>query len=448
MFNIPAVENDVKLTFCGSSRVRAPSGGPGAIGERLESEGPGFWRAYSVEGLGHCGRQRARLSLFKPRLEKLLARASNSGRVCHMWNSCSRKRGRFGLTMDSVVFKMQTFAGTFAEMRQATIIDIAEKLGISPSTVSRALSDHPDIKKATKDEVKRIAKELRYYPNPIARSLKSSQTTTIGVIVPEIKHDFFSSAISGIEEVSYQAGYSILVCQSNESYDREVINANLLMHHRVAGVIVSISQNTKCGDHFQDLLKRKIPVVFFDRVCQDVSASKVVIDDYGSAFDAVKYLLGRGYTRIAHFAGPQELGICSQRLKGYVDALEQSQLPSRNGLIRYGGLHEPDGYSSMDALLSEGTIPDAIFAVNDPVAVGAFQRIKEAGLKIPDDVAIMGYSNNKITALVDPPLTTVDQPAFEMGRKSAELLIDTIEHRTVEPKTLVLDARLIVRGST
>jgi DNA-binding LacI/PurR family transcriptional regulator len=333
-------------------------------------------------------------------------------------------------------------------MKHATIIDIAERLGISPSTVSRALADHADIKRETKEKVRKVAEELRYSPNPIARSLKSSRTTTVGVIVPEIKHDFFSSAISGIEEIAYHSGYTIIVCQSNESYEREVVNTNALMHHRVAGVIVSISQNTKCGDHFQDLIRRKIPLVFFDRVRDDVAASKVVIDDYKGAFHAVTHLLERGYTRIAHFAGPKELGICKKRWNGYVDALAQSKLTMRNGFVRYGGLHEQDGYNSMDSLLKENIIPDAIFAVNDPVAIGAFQRIKEAGLRIPDDIAIVGFSNNKITSLVDPPITTVDQPSFEMGRKAAEILISTIEDRTIEPKTLVLDAKLIVRGST
>lgn len=333
-------------------------------------------------------------------------------------------------------------------MKHATIVDIAKKLGISPSTVSRALTDHPDIRRETKEQVKKIAAELRYSPNPIARSLKSSRTTTIGVIVPEIKHDFFSSAISGIEEIAYHSGYTIIVCQSNESYEREVVNTNALMHHRVAGVIVSISQNTKCGEHFQDLLRRKIPLVFFDRVCDDVPASKVVINDYKSAFDAVTHLVQRGYKRIAHFAGPKELGICEKRWSGYVDALEQSKLTLQNGFVRYGGLHEQDGYNSMDSLLKENMIPDAIFAVNDPVAIGAFQRIKEAGLRIPDDIAIVGFSNNKITSLVDPPITTVDQPSFEMGRKAAEILISTIEDRTTEPSTVVLDAKLIVRGST
>lgn len=333
-------------------------------------------------------------------------------------------------------------------MRHTTIVDIARKLGVSPSTVSRALGNHPDIRQETKEQVRRIAEELRYSPNPIAQSLKSSRTTTIGVIVPEIKHDFFSSAISGIEEIAYQSGYTIIVCQSNESYEREVVNTNALMHHRVAGVIVSISQNTKSSDHFHDLLKRRIPLVFFDRVCDDVPASKVVIDDYRSAFNAVAHLIQRGYRRIAHLAGPKELGICKKRLGGYVDALKQSQLQLRSEFVRYGGLHEEDGYTSMDALLQGSNIPDAIFAVNDPVAIGAFQRIKEAGLKIPTEIAIVGFSNNKITSLVDPPITTVDQPSFEMGRSAAKILISTIEDGTIEPTTLVLDANLIVRGST
>jgi DNA-binding LacI/PurR family transcriptional regulator len=332
-------------------------------------------------------------------------------------------------------------------IKHATIIDIARKLGISASTVSRALSDHPDIKRETKEKVRKIAKELQYSPNPIAQSLKSNKTRTIGVIVPEIKHDFFSSAISGIEDVAYRSGYTIIVCQSNESYEREVINVNALIHHRVAGVIVSITQNTKSGEHFEVLLSRRIPLVFFDRVCDDIIANKVVIDDYQSAFNAVTYLVEKGYKTIAHFAGPKELSICKKRWNGYVDAMKPLQFSS-NGWVRYGGLHEQDGYASMDSLIKEKRIPDAIFAVNDPVAIGAFQRIKEAGLKIPDDIAIMGFSNNKIASLVDPQLTTVDQPSFEMGRKSSEILISIIEGKVVEPKTWVLDAELIIRGST
>jgi DNA-binding LacI/PurR family transcriptional regulator len=332
--------------------------------------------------------------------------------------------------------------------RNITIIDIAKKLGISPSTVSRALSDHPDIKNATKDQVRKAAKELRYSPNTIAQSLKNNRTTTIGVMIPEIDSDFFSSAISGIEEVAYQAGYTIIVCQANESYEREVLNASVLMHHRVAGVVVSISQNTKSGEHFQDILDRKIPLVFFDRVCEDVVANKVVIDDYKSAYDAVTYLIQKGYKRIAHFAGPLELMIGKRRWNGYMDAVKQLPQFSPKEWICYGGLHEQDGYAAMDSLLKGNKMPDAVFAVNDPVAIGAFQRIREAHLKIPDDIAIMGFSNNKIGGLVDPQLTTINQPSFEMGKRSAKILIDMIENKVIEPKTWVLDTNLIIRGST
>ena len=335
-------------------------------------------------------------------------------------------------------------------MKNATIIDIAKKLKISASTVSRALNDHPDIKQETKTQVKNIAKKLNYFPNPIARSLKNKKSNVIGVIVPEIEHDFFSSAISGIEDVAYHSGYIILVCQSNESYEREVVNTNALMQQRVAGLIVSISQNTKNGDHFKDLMNRGIPLVFFDRACSDITANKVIIDDAKSAFNAVTHLIEKGHKQIAHFSGPKVLKICEQRLKGYKDALKKANIPVNNKLIRFGGLHEADGYNAMDILLKESIILDSIFAVNDPVAIGAFQRIKEAGLKIPEDIAIVGFSNNKITSLVEPSITTVDQPSFEMGKKAAEILIEMIENEQnkIHKQTIIIETKLIIRNST
>lgn len=333
-------------------------------------------------------------------------------------------------------------------MKHSTIIDIAKKLGISPSTVSRALSDHPDVKRETKELVRKVAAELNYTPNPIARSLKSSKTTTIGVIVPEIRHDFFSSAISGIEEVAYRSGYTIILSQTNESYEREVVNINVLMHHRVAGMIVSISQNTKSGDHFMDVIRRKIPLVFFDRAYEGLPVSKVVVDDYKGAFEAVSYLITKGYKRIAHIGGPKELGICQRRKNGYIDALKHHNMIIDETLIYSVGMRESDGYAAMEAMLHSAHKPDAVFCVNDPVAVGAFQRIKEAGLQIPRDCAVVGFSNNKITGFLDPPLTTVEQPSFDMGKNAAELLIRVIEDKIEEPIVKVLNTKLIVRGST
>jgi len=335
-------------------------------------------------------------------------------------------------------------------MKLSTISDIAKRLGVSNSTVSRALRNHPDISIATKKEVRRIANELNYTPNPIAQSLKSNRTYTIGVLVPEIKHDFFSIAISGIEEVAYKSGYTIIVSQSNENYEREVVNTNAFMNHRVAGLIVSISQNTKEGSHFQNLINRGIPLVFFDRACEEISANKVVINDVKSAYDAVRYLVKKGYKNIAHFGGPVELDICKKREKGYLDAIKRAKFNYTNEFIRHAGLNEKDGYQTMDYFIKNKKIPDAIFAINDPVAIGAFIRIREAGLKVPKDVAIIGFSNSRITSIVDPPLTTVNQPSFEMGKKAAEILIKLIESgkTIIEPEIHTLKTELIVRKST
>jgi DNA-binding LacI/PurR family transcriptional regulator len=334
-------------------------------------------------------------------------------------------------------------------MRQITLIDIAIKAGVAASTVSRALNNKPDVNEKTREQIKKIAKKYNFRLNPIAQGLKNNSTKIIGVIVPEIKHDFFSSVISGIEEVTYTAGYNILVCQSNESSEREIINTDLLVQQRVAGILVSIAQNTKNGDHFKDVLNNNIPVVFFDRVCREVDAGKVVIDDEESAFEAVSYLIRKGYKNIAHLAGPKSLNICKKRLLGYKTALKKNGIPLNRELIRFGGLHEPDGYASMDILMKGNLIPDAVFAVNDPVAVGAYQKIKEAGLRIPADIAVVGFSNNTISSLIEPQMTTVNQPSFEIGKKAAEMLIGQIENkkeRTAE--TVVIKANLIIRNST
>ena len=335
-------------------------------------------------------------------------------------------------------------------MKHVTIFDIAKKMGISPSTVSRALNDHPYISQQTKLKVKKIAEELDFSPNSIAKSLKNNSTTTIGVIVPDIKHDFFSSAISGIEEAAYNAGYSIIVCQSNDSLEREIINTNVLLHQRIAGVIVSISLHTGHGDHFKKFMNRGIPLVFFDRSCDDVVASKVIIDDSKSAFNAVDYLIKKGRKRIAHLGGPQILSIYRKRLEGYMQALKNAGLTYKEEFVLFGDVHEKDGYKALDILFKKGLIPDAVFTINDDVAIGALQRIKEEGLKIPEDIAIIGFSNTKISSVVNPSITTVNQPSFEMGKKASDILIELIEinNRMIEPKTIVLKTELIVREST
>lgn len=330
-----------------------------------------------------------------------------------------------------------------------TIKDIAKSLNISPSTVSRALRDHPDISTQTKKRVNSLAEEMDYHPDSIAQSLKQRRTNLIGVIVPEIKHNFFSAAISGIEEIAYKEGYAIIVSQSNESYNRECVNVRALISNRVAGLLISISQTTEQSDHFKLLERQEIPFVFFDRVCEDIEASKVVVDDFDGAFKAVEYLINSGYKRIAHIAGPKHLSISQCRLNGYLSALKKHKISYDENLVVYGGLNEEDGVKGFHRLLQLDQLPDALFAVNDPVAIGAFEKIKEHGFKIPEDIALIGFSNNPITRLIEPSLTTVSQPAYEVGKRAAELLIEQIKSgENFIPRKEMLKTELIVRNST
>lgn len=335
-------------------------------------------------------------------------------------------------------------------MAPATIKDLAKELNLSASTVSRALRDHPDISPLTKKRVISLANKLDYHPDSIAQSLQTQKTKTIGVIVPEIKQPFFASVINGIEELAYSAGYTIIVCQSNETYDREVLYTRTLVSHRVAGLLVSLSQTTQNLDHFKALQRRGVPIVFFDRVNDDIKASKVVVDDYNGAFAAVDHLIKSGYKRIAHLAGPKNLSISKYRLKGYKDALKQGNRPYNEELVVYGGLDDTDGVVGFQKLLSLEILPDAVFAVNDPVATGAFLTIKEHGLKIPDDIALVGFSNTNVSSLLDPPLTTVEQPTYEIGKTAVQLLLEQINNneKNFVPRFEVLKTHLIIRGST
>lgn len=334
-------------------------------------------------------------------------------------------------------------------MKQITIKNIANELNLSASTVSRALNDHPYIHKQTKKLVKKVARQMGYNPNIIARNLKSSKSNQIGVIVPEIRHDFFANAISGIEEVAYQKGYTIIIAQSNEEQEREIINVNSMYLHRVAGIIASISQTTTTSTHFKKLLDRGVKMVFFDRVCNDLNTPRIHIDDLESSYKVVEYLIKKGYRRVVHFAGPQTLEICKNRRLGYEKALKNLEA-CYPPLVFEGGMHESDGYNHVNDLIESGINSCAIFAVNDPVAVGAIKRLKELRIEIPGQIGIVGFSNNPITEMISPSLTTIDQHSFEMGRKAAEILINNIEEKTDVrlPVDIKLETSLIIREST
>lgn len=332
---------------------------------------------------------------------------------------------------------------------QVTIKDIARELGISASTVSRALKNHPDISAETKKAVNELADRLSYQPNAVALSLKHSRSNTIGVIIPEIVHYFFSSVISGIEDVAYDAGFTVIICQSNEMYDREVSNAKALRANRVDGVLVSISKETNQFNHLRYLQEGNIPLVFFDRIVPEIQADCVIIDDKDAAYRATKHLIEAGRKQIAHFAAPQNLIIGRDRKDGYLEALREANIPIDPKLIIEADSFEK-ARNSMNDLIDSGNPPDGIFAVNDLTAIGAMQTIQKRGLKIPNDISVVGFSDGRFSGITEPNLTSVDQHGYEMGTIATEMLIERIMNKEVQApiQTKVLNANLIIRGSS
>ncbi|MBN2519416.1 MAG: LacI family DNA-binding transcriptional regulator [Bacteroidales bacterium] len=331
---------------------------------------------------------------------------------------------------------------------QITIKDIAKQMGVSPSTVSRALKDHPDIGYETREAIKKLAKELNYKPNLIALSLRHSKTYTIGVIIPEMVHYFFSTVISGIEEVAHEAGYNVMICQSNENFDREVSNAQALLAARVEGLLVSISKTTNNYEHFQNLIENQIPIVFFDRDCPGMETNRILVDDFEGAYQATEHLIKMGCKHIAHLYAPQHLEIGKKRLEGFLKALRDNNLEPDNNLIIKCDLHE-EALEIVPRLLKLPVRPDGIFAVNDNAAAGALIAIKNSKLKIPEDIAVIGFSNSLISTVTDPPLSSVEQHGFEMGKKAAEMLFKRIETKNTSlVETEILKTELIIRGSS
>lgn len=332
---------------------------------------------------------------------------------------------------------------------QATIRDLALKLNVSISTVSRALRNAPDVNPETKKAVLELAKELHYEPNRIAQSLRIKKTNTIGVVVPEIAMHFFSSVISGIQEYAARHDYSIMICQSMESLRIEKQNIHMLVANRVDGLLISVSSQTKNVEHLEHLLAKRIPMVLFDRVADQLHVSKVVVDDHDGAFKAVDYLINTGCRRIAYLGGPDNLSISNNRLQGYLDAHLKHSLPVDEKLIVHCNDLHTDPIKATETLLTLTEQPDAIFCMNDPVAILAMQVLKERKVRIPEEVSVIGFTNEPVSQFIEPSLTTVAQPATLMGQTAAKLFIQQIENQeNFKPITKVLPTQLIVRNST
>jgi len=333
-------------------------------------------------------------------------------------------------------------------MGKVTIKDIARELGISPSTVSKALKGHKDISISTKKAVRELVDKWNYSPDPIALSLKSGLSKTIGVIVPDIVHYFFSTVISGIEDLAYASGYQVMICQSNESYEREVKAVNALLSGRVDGILVSMAKTTQNFEHLLKIREAGKPIVFFDRICEDIDSDRVIVDDEDGAYEAVKHLIIKGCKNIVHLSGPQNLLIGQGRKSGYIRALKEYKIPvDEANIIRCDTVEEarliiPD-------LLSRKNKPDGIFAVNDLTAAESMKIIKQHGLRVPHDISIVGFTSGMISDLTDPPLTSVEQHGYEIGKEAVRLLIARIEDKADMPyQTKVIRTELMVKGSS
>ncbi len=331
---------------------------------------------------------------------------------------------------------------------QATIKDIARALGISPSTVSRALKDHPDISPKTRKAVKELADKLHYEPNAIALSLRSRSSKMIGVIIPEIVHYFFSSVISGIEEIASNIGYTVIICQSNEDYEKEKNIIHSLMSSRVDGVLVSVSKTTTNYDHFLELQKSNIPIVFYDRVLNIPNSDRVIVDDFSGAYKAVEHLIKMGCRRIAHLATSQELLIGRNRKAGYIQALKDNNIEVDEEIILRCDT-DKHAQKCIPYILSLQKKVDGIFAVNDLTAMTAMSIIKRSGYLIPEEIAIVGFSNSIYSSMTDPPLSTIEQQGVEVGRRAIKLLLDRIQsEEPIESRVEQIKTDLIVRGSS
>ncbi len=330
---------------------------------------------------------------------------------------------------------------------QVSISDIAKALNVSPSTVSRALKNHPEISRETCLRIQDYARKVNYRPNALALGLKRQRSLTIGVIIPEIVHHFFSTIISGIEDLAYGKGYRVIICQSNEDYHREVINVEALTDHRVDGFLVSISKTTRDHNHFQSLVNQGIPVVFMDRASQDVTTDRVLTNDFEGARMLVTHLLQTGRRKIIHLAGPQHLCVGRERYLGYAEALKEAGVRLSEEMVLKCDTPEKVLQQSKKLLaLSEEA--DAIFAVNDFTAVAAMRLLQENDFEVPGKIAIAGFGDDPIATIVRPSLTTVEQRGYDIGKEAARMLLNRLSGETEEAfKTKIFPAFLKVRDS-
>lgn len=338
------------------------------------------------------------------------------------------------------------------ESKDVTIYDIAEKLNLATSTISRALQDHHTISKKTIKKVKETAEKMGYVPNTLAAGLRGNKTKTIGVLIPTITQPFLSSLISGIEIAAQKSGYTVIIMQSHDSYEDEVNMAKALYSNRVSGVISSLAMETRDTSHFDQFISNNIPLVFVDRVPKDFNTFRVIIDNYAAGYKATKHLIEQGCTRIAHLTAGSEFGnLYNERKRGYIEALKDNNIPVDEDLIVYlKAVTYEEGVKACNKLFDLNPIPDGVFASGDILAVSAVQTAKKRGLKVPEDIAVIGFNNDPISQIIDPNISTITHPAEKMGKASAEIILKNLKSAKKDDvkEITFLNTEVIIRESS
>lgn len=334
--------------------------------------------------------------------------------------------------------------------KKTTIKDIANVLNISTAAVSKALHDDSRISEKTKQAVKQVAKNLNYQPNHLASALRKGKSKLVGVIVPRTNSNFFSSVIQNIEEVLNKEGYSIIMTQSNESYKKECNNIDTLLFTQVDGIIASMANETIKLDYYEKIKSKGIPLILFDRGENDLNVDYIGINDYNSSQMIVEHLVDQGCQRIAHIGGYRHTRIFNNRIKGYIDALKKYELPLDTELLIECNLTLEDGRKKMEQLLKLKNRPDAVYAASDNAALGALQVLQENHIKVPEDMALVGFGNEPFTALVTPSISSIEQHSTEIGKQAAKRFLEYSELPVVKQSLnkIILDAELVIRDSS
>ncbi len=332
--------------------------------------------------------------------------------------------------------------------KQVTLNDIAQKLGVSIITVSKALRGHPDISHNTTELIKKTAGELGYSPNFMARNLAARKSNTIGVVLPQIAHHFFSSLIDHIYSYAMMNNYEVFLTVSQENAEMQKKQIQTLLSMRVDGIIISISQDTDNFEIFETATSRQVPLVFMDRIPNLSNCNTVTVDDRGGAYKVIDHAIKLGYKKIAHFAGYTNINIGRERMLGFRQAMSDHGLEINYDWILEGDFGEKSGYDSFMKLYHKKNLPDLILAVTYPVAIGIYMAAQEVGMKIPDDIDLICFGNSQVQNFLSPPLSCVNQPTEQLAAKSMELLLDNIDNiGNFKNKNIIIDTDLILRGT-